>query len=247
MTKGAKPKKGKADKGAAAGPAKSLREAGIQRYTTEEVHRRQIQGAPYNPRTIRDEEREKLKKIIERHGLVASLTWNRQSGNLVSGHQRLSIIDDAMGTDDYTLELSVVDVPMGQEKELNVALNNVNAMGSFDEVMLRDIFKDTDVSFEGAGFSHSDMIREFGEDIFENRTEELQQFTERLAEMATLYDSVTEKNQSKAYTEKYLVFVFPDGAHVDAFLKAAGMEDNRYQNGVGLMDKWGVPSPKPKD
>jgi hypothetical protein len=224
--------------------AKTLKEAGLESFEVVEIHRREIKSAAYNPRKIADQEREKLRAVLKKHGHVAPIVWNARTGNLVGGHQRLSITDALMGTDDYRLHVSKIDVDLPREKEINVALNNTAAQGSFDLEMLRDIFEDTEVSIEGAGFNHTDIVQMFGEDIFEDRTQDLKEFTEHLAEIATKYDAVQERNASKARGEKYLVFVFPDGAHVDAFLRAAGFEDNRYQNGLALMDKWGVVSPQ---
>lgn len=66
--------------------------------------------APANPRTISDDARRKLRDNLKRVGLLQPLVWNRRSGNLVSGHQRLSQMDDLMGTANYHLTVAVVDL-----------------------------------------------------------------------------------------------------------------------------------------
>lgn len=104
----------------------------FQRFETATIERKQLRGAPYNPRTIDDANRARLKDKLASVGLVNTLVWNRRTGNLVSGHQRLSIIDELEGRDDYSLVVSVVDVDEREEKELNVFLNNASAQGDWD-------------------------------------------------------------------------------------------------------------------
>src|SRR2546428_6999537 len=55
----------------------------------------QIKPAEYNPRKDLkpgDAELEKLRAVIDRFDLVEPLVWNRRTGNLVGGHQRLKIL-----------------------------------------------------------------------------------------------------------------------------------------------------------
>ena len=85
-----------------------------------------INPAPYNPRVdLRpgDPDYQRLSKSIETFGCVEPLIWNRRSGNLVGGHQRLKILR-ARG--DTEADVSVVDLPPAKEKALNVALNKIS-------------------------------------------------------------------------------------------------------------------------
>ena len=57
----------------------------------------ELQPAPYNPRlelTRDDPHYRKLKRSIERFGLVEPLLWNKRTGFLVGGHQRLRVLKD---------------------------------------------------------------------------------------------------------------------------------------------------------
>lgn len=214
---------------------KSLREAGLENFDVQEVHRRTLVAAPYNPRKISDTEKSKLKAAIKRHGFVEPVVWNKRTGHLVSGHQRISIMDTIMGSEDYTLSVSVIDVDDKREREINVLLNNTHAMGSFDMDMLKSVFDDPLVSVVGSGFSQSDMMQLFGETVFTNRSADLQDFADTLSKLAQQYDAIAKKNRTKADTEHFLVFVFPSGEHVNKFLEDNELEDNRYQNGLQLM------------
>jgi ParB-like chromosome segregation protein Spo0J len=99
----------------------------------EKIQRSQIQAAAYNPRKISDEHRANLETSMREFGLVVPLVWNKQTGNLVSGHQRLAILDKENPTDFYELEVSVVDLPLEREQALNMILNSAEVSGEFDK------------------------------------------------------------------------------------------------------------------
>ena len=66
----------------------------MEAYEIKKIKRSQIKLAAYNPRTITDEARKRLKKGLKKFGLVQPLVWNETTGVLVSGHPRLSILDE---------------------------------------------------------------------------------------------------------------------------------------------------------
>jgi len=125
-----------------------------ERFEMATIDRAAIKGADYNPRVISTQARARLKKGLETNGLVQPLTWNKRTGNLVSGHQRLGILDQLEGSDTYSLTVAVVDLPIEQERKINVLLNNDASMGHWDERRLLDLFNaDESVDFEAFGFS----------------------------------------------------------------------------------------------
>ena len=82
----------------------------------------QINPAPYNPREdLRpdDPRFKKLVKSVGEFGLVEPLVWNKRSGNLVGGHQRLKVLR-ARG--EMTAPVVVVDLSPERERALNLAL-----------------------------------------------------------------------------------------------------------------------------
>lgn len=108
-----------------------------------------VKLAPYNPRTISPAEREKLKKSIETFGYADLMTYNKRTGNVVGGNQRLIVFKE-MGVEQ--LDFIEVDLPLEREKILNLALNKIS--GEWDTVKLRDILYelksiDADVSLTG--------------------------------------------------------------------------------------------------
>lgn len=75
-------------------PAKGFEEV-------KKIPRNQIKKADYNPRLIDENSLKKLTKDIRQHGLVTPLVWNKRTGVLVSGHQRLAAMDKIHRKKDY--------------------------------------------------------------------------------------------------------------------------------------------------
>ena len=123
-----------------------------------------MKGAPYNPRIITDVAKQQLAESLKKHGLVSPLVWNKRTGYLVSGHQRLDILDELAGSDNYDLTVAVIDVDEREEKILNVQFNNQDMMGEFDLELLGDLAFDNDIAFSELGFLDSDAELLFGGD-----------------------------------------------------------------------------------
>jgi hypothetical protein len=221
--------------------ASSLRDAGLENYDVVEMNRRDLKGAAYNPRVLKEAARQQLRIALKRHGMVAPPVWNKRTGTLVSGHQRMAQLDSIQGSSDYTLKVAVIDVDEAREKELNLLLNNDQAMGEWDWERLRTMFDDEAVTLEGAGFSHTDMVNYFGTDVFDNRREDLAAFAQKMASVASQYDSITKANADKAANEFFLVFVFKTPDEVERFQKTFELPQLRYQNGHVLMRLLGMP------
>ncbi len=127
-----------------------------QKFEAITIKREQINFAYYNPRKISDSNRKKLRDKLKKMGLLNSLVWNKNTGNLVSGHQRLSIIDQLEKTEDYEITVDCVNLSEKEEIEANVFFNNQSAMGEWNVDMLQEIQS----SFNG----EIDFITDFGFD-----------------------------------------------------------------------------------
>lgn len=133
----------------------------VQQAEVRQVMRSQITLAPYNPRKITPEARKLLKDNLKRVGLLGGIVWNEDTGNLVSGHQRVSVMDEINRYDpetqehDYPITVSVVHFDEKTEKEQNLFANNRNAQGEFDDDMLRTMLTGIDYSY--AGFDDFDL------------------------------------------------------------------------------------------
>ena len=101
-----------------------------------------LKPAPYNPRKISDEAMGRLEKSIESWGLVDPLIVNKQTGyTVVGGHQRLKVLNKR-GESKATCV--VVDLPVSQEKALNIALNNERMAGEYEFSALADLIQEID-------------------------------------------------------------------------------------------------------
>ena len=101
-----------------------------------------LNPAAYNPRVDLkpgDKEYEKLKLSINEFGYVEPVIWNRQTGNVVGGYQRLKVLLDMGQTE---IDCVVVDLDLSHEKALNIALNKIQ--GDWDEDKLAAIMADFD-------------------------------------------------------------------------------------------------------
>ncbi len=86
------------------------------------------------------------------------LVWNRATGNVVGGHQRLQVVKD-MGWKDVAV--SVVNIKnKKKEKALNLALYKVS--GSWDDERLASILEELSSDADlllSSGFSEDEMRR----------------------------------------------------------------------------------------
>lgn len=118
----------------------------------------ELNPAKYNPRKELcqgDPAYEKLKASMLAFGNVEPIVWNKATGNVVGGHQRLRVLQD-MGVDES--EVSVVDLSDVDEKRLNIALNKIT--GDWDEdklvVLLSDITK-SGAAMQPTGFDDKEL------------------------------------------------------------------------------------------
>ena len=88
--------------------------------------------APYNPRRISERALAGLTASIKRFGLVEPIIWNKRTKHVVGGHQRLKVLQ-ALGT--ASTQVVVVDIPVAEEKALNVALNSPAISGEFTDAL----------------------------------------------------------------------------------------------------------------
>lgn len=113
---------------------------------------RDLTPAEYNPRKDLkpgDPEYEKLKRSLDEFGYVEPIIWNRQTGRIVGGHQRVRAMMDLGITE---ADVVVVDFDEEREKGLNIALNKISGEWDKDKLalLITDLqAADFDVSLTG--------------------------------------------------------------------------------------------------
>lgn len=125
----------------------------IKQAETRTVMRSEISFANYNPRKITPEARKKLKANLKKVGLLGGIVWNSETSRLVSGHQKVAIMDEVNkydgGKNDYAISVQVVSLDEKSEKEQNVFMNSRSAQGTFDADLLRDLVSEIDCTAAG--------------------------------------------------------------------------------------------------
>lgn len=162
--------------------------------------------AAYNPRVDlqpEDEEYQAIERSLKCHGLVQPIVWNRRTNTVVSGHQRLTVLE-AQGETEVTV--SVVDLDDIQEKELNVALNKIT--GEWDDDKLSVILNELGEEATDTGFTlpEIDVLRDELKSYFDDVTapdeEEPTEEPEESFLLSLTFDAADEK-PLKAYIKEH--------------------------------------------
>lgn len=193
-----------------------------QAFETATIKRDQIKNAEYNPRYMDKQSKARLKKGLRENGLVSALTWNKRTGNLVGGHQRLEQLDSLESKKDYELTVCVIDVDEREEAKLNVQLNNPSMQGEWDLDKLAVLSDDFDLSMEDLGFSKQDAAFMFdGDERFTDLydTPEADEEKEKLGEIKQARENMNTRLKEKNNADFFAVIVFADHKERDEFFK----------------------------
>lgn len=124
--------------------------------------------ADYNPRKDLkpgDAEYEKLKRSLEQFGYVEPVIWNKATGRVVGGHQRLKVLID-MGITE--VDCVVVEMDEEKEKALNIALNKISGDWDNDKlVLLISDLQGADFDVSLTGFDPEEI-----DDLFKDATKD---------------------------------------------------------------------------
>lgn len=206
-----------------------------EKFAMEEVHRAALKSAPYNPRQLSEKAREHLKRNIKQVGLIQPVIWNKRTGNIVGGHQRLAILDAIEGTGDYRLTVAVVDLDEKTEKEQNVFLNNTNAMGDWDLPKLQELFQKDGIDALLSGFDMAEVYQLFGDAVANTNNALAETLSAQVKEARARYENIQKSlGKNRDNEEFYCVVVFKDNDERTAFNALLKLEDNRYLDGKAL-------------
>lgn len=135
-----------------------------------------LHPADYNPRKDLkpgDKEYDKLARSIEEFGYVEPIVWNRTTGNIIGGHQRLKVLIEK----GYT-EVEVVGLELSEQEEkiLNVALNKISGrwdneklIAVLDELQAQEEmeltgFDDWELEALKVTYDHIENLKQYGAD-----------------------------------------------------------------------------------
>ena len=148
----------------------------------------ELNEAPYNPRKISDHQYSALLESIDKFGDISGIVFNRKTGNLVGGHQRIKAFKE-IGTDkvviteqlnepnsrgtvargyvingDEKFTYREVEWTMEWEKMANVAANKIQ--GEWDNAKLVEVLADLE-EINLTGFTEGEFT--YLQDVFGNK------------------------------------------------------------------------------
>ena len=205
------------------------------------IKRSQISLAGYNPRKITPEAKRKLKENLTKMGLMGGLVWNERTGNLVSGHQRISLLDADNKYDpktkenDYDVFVTKVNLDEKEEKAQNIFFNNQSAMGFFDEDKLHEIMVDIEFT-EMSGFSKKNQISMFADSSLTD---------EEYAKIAAQVENTTKslkkmhKDTTNEVDANYIVLVFKNRGDKATLIDNLGitLDNGRFANAHEFLEE----------
>lgn len=164
---------------------------------------RDLNRAAYNPRIDLipgDTEYENLRRSITTYGMLIPVIWNKRTGNVVGGHQRLTVLENEGETE---VDVSVVELDETQERQLNVALNKIE--GGWDEEKLAELLAELgdDATLTGFTQQEIDSLTNDIDSLIDGATvdEELRAI-EELFNVSLTFDKA-DQEELKAYVKDY--------------------------------------------
>lgn len=127
-----------------------------QVYVMQEIAIKDLKAHPKNPRRISPEAKKRLREGMEKHGIVQPIIWNKRTGFVVGGHQRLALIREGKEKEEL-LQVAVIDVDEAKELELLIFLNNAGSQGHYDEDAMIDILANGLVDRSALGFNDAEL------------------------------------------------------------------------------------------
>lgn len=206
-------------------------------YKLVEVNREQLVPSPYNPRTISDDAKKRLREGLQRFGLVEPIIWNKRTGHIVGGHQRIAQID-AMHSkaSGYQIKVAAVDLDEKSERELCIRLNNPTTQGEWDNEALKKLFAEDGIDPSAAGFSDAELYQMFGDSVFADKPEGLDEISKQVEESRAAYKKLLEGKKDRDSVNFYAVLVFRNDGEREAFLTSCGQPNDKFVNGVAVAD-----------
>jgi hypothetical protein len=141
-----------------------------------------LKPAEYNPRKITDDKLKMLGKAMREFGDLSGVIFNRRTGHMIGGHQRLkhlnpewTIHKEPHRDEQGTVALGYIDTPFGRwiyreveweekrEKLANIAANHHG--GEDDYPKLKDLIVEIDdgsIDIELSGFDQGELESTFG-------------------------------------------------------------------------------------
>jgi len=97
-------------------------------FTVQRKPLKALKPHPRNPRTISDKAMAGLQRSLAKYGYVEPIVWNKTTGHIVGGHQRVKALKAQGETE---ADVAVIEMSPADELGLMVALNNSAITGTW--------------------------------------------------------------------------------------------------------------------
>lgn len=167
------------------------------------------------------------------------MTWNERTGHLVSGHQRLGVLDSLEGTKDYTLRVAVVDLDDAAEKAQVVFENNSDAQGEWDMDVMRSLIEGG-LDLDAAALDVGEVAEVFGTEVLGGQTaEKLEELVAEIKEAQARHDAIAAAAAESSTNEAdfYRVVVFRDKKAAEWLASYVGDAGEVFLSGDKLRAK----------
>jgi hypothetical protein len=133
-----------------------------------------LKPASYNPRKITERAKGGLEGSLKRFGDISGIVWNKTTGNLVTGHQRVNVLrklgatfqDGCLLLEGKEFKIRTVEWDDLKEKAANIEANNTHIMGTFTEDINKLLLELVDGGYDVDPLLLDDLMAEM-EDLYE--------------------------------------------------------------------------------
>ena len=161
---------------------------------------------------------------------MTPLLVNGSDMTLISGHQRIGVMDELekYPDNDYELNVSVVYLSKEDEMALNVQMNNTSMMGEFDVAGLTNMI-DLGANVSDFGFSESDIDIMFGDnpDIvdFLSDSEEVEKSKEEIQKVRDHRQEMTKEQKEQNSASYYFIVVCASSGEKKELMNKMGVPE----------------------
>jgi hypothetical protein len=217
--------------------------AKLERFTVQTMHRRELKSVAFHAREIREKPAKKLRAGIRRMLLLRPhVVFDRTSGGVIDGEKVIRQVDAILGTQDYSLQVSVVELTENEARQGHLLLNSDEARGGFDIGKFVALFQGAGEGFDidATGYDAADMYQIAGGDPAAVAASgvPLEELGDDLRDARRRYFDLVNRAEGRDTDDYYTVLVFKDAAQCARAHERFGFDANRWQNGAELAERW---------
>lgn len=223
---------------------------------TVTINRTQINFAPYNPKKHTKDKIEQIRKNFKRVGFLGGIIWNENTGNLIDGHKRVSVLDiihKYNGTKDTDYKIKVEKIFLDEKTEKEQNIFQTESRTELDIELMQSLIPEID--YQNAGLNLEDInyfmpnipvydsaqFTEIENDFKQLESKTLEQIQaekeEKKQKVLEVKQSVKNSMKEEAEQETYVTLTFVDFEDKTYFMELIGEKaTSRYVRGEKILE-----------